>query len=434
LGTNNAAIQKYGGIYMLKSVRQSDKELYDIVMKEWGRQKNGVEMIASESFVPIEILELQGSILTNKTMEGFPGNRYHAGYRYIDELETLGIERAKELFGAGHAVIQPHSGSNANACVYAAILKPGDKVMGMRLDQGGHLTHGSKVNFSGKTYDFLSYGCNAETEQIDYDEVERLAKEFMPKLLIAGASAYPRFIDYERMGGIAKSVGAYFMVDMAHVAGLIAAGVHPSPVPYADFVTSTTTKTLAGARGGFVLCREEYAKKLDKATFPGAQGSMLLHSMAAKAFTFKRAMSDDYRETMKQVVKNASKLGEVLQGYGFRLVTGGTDNHLLLVDARPKNITGLQLDTALDYVGITVNKNQIPNDPQPPMVCSGVRIGATAMTIKGMKEAEMEIIGGIINDVAANVENMEALDSIKERVYELGSKFALSYPEYYEEE
>lgn len=419
---------------MLKSVRQSDRELYDIVMKEWGRQKNGLEMIASESFVPMEILELQGSILTNKTMEGFPGNRYHAGYRYIDELETLGIERAKALYGAGHAAIQPHSGSNANACVFAAILKPGEKVMGMRLDQGGHLTHGSKVNFSGKTYDFRSYGCNAETERIDYDEVERMANEFKPKLLIAGASAYPRFIDYERMGSIAKSAGAYFMVDMAHVAGLVAAGVHPSPVPYADFVTSTTTKTLAGARGGFVLCKEEYARMLDKATFPGAQGSMHLQTMAAKAFTFKRAMTDEYRETMKQVVKNASKLGEVLVGCGFRLVTGGTDNHLLLVDVRPRNITGLQLDTALDYVGITVNKNQIPNDPQPPMVCSGVRIGATAMTIKGMKEDEMEMIGGIIDEVASNVENIEELDAIKERVQELGAKFALNYPEYYEEE
>lgn len=306
--------------------------------------------------------------------------------------------------------------------------------MGMRLDQGGHLTHGSKANFSGKTYNFASYGCSSETERIDYDEVERLANEFKPKLLIAGASAYPRFIDYERMGKIAKSVGAYFMVDMAHVAGLVAAGIHPNPVPYADFVTSTTTKTLGGARGGFVLCREEFAKKLDKGTFPGAQGSMHLQVMAAKAFTFKRAMTDEYKETMRQVVKNARRLGEVLQENGFRLVTGGTDNHLLLVDVRPKNITGLQLDTALDYVGITVNKNQIPNDPQSPNVCSGVRIGATAMTIKGMKEAEMEIIGGIINEVAANVENFEALDAVKERVQELGSKFALNYPDYYEEE
>jgi glycine hydroxymethyltransferase len=419
---------------MLKTVRQSDKELYDIIMREWGRQKTGIEMIASESYVPVEILELQGSIFTNKTMEGFPGNRYHAGFKHLDELETLCIERAKELFGADHASVQPHSGSNANQCVYAAILKPGERIMGMRLDQGGHLTHGSKANFSGKTYETMSYGCNPETERIDYDEVAKLAMDFRPKLLIAGASAYPRFIDYERMGSIAKSVGAYFMVDMAHVAGLIAAGVHPSPVPYADFVTSTTTKTLAGARGGFVLCKEEFAKKLDKGTFPGAQGSMHPHIMAAKAFTFKRALTDEYRDTMKQVVKNASRLGAALAEHGFRLVTGGTDNHLVLVDVRSKNITGLQLDTALDYVGITVNKNQIPNDPQPPMISSGVRIGATAMTIKGMKEADMDIVGGLINEVAENAENMAALDSIKEKVQELGSKFALEYPDYYEAE
>ena len=419
---------------MLKTVRQSDKELYDIVMKEWGRQKTGIEMIASESYVPMEILELQGSIMTNKTMEGFPGNRYHAGYKYVDELETLGIERAKELYGADHAAIQPHSGSNANQCVYATILKPGDTILGMRLDQGGHLTHGSKANFSGKTYNSISYGCNVETERIDYDEIERLANEHKPKLIIAGASAYPRFIDYERISKIAKSVDAYFMVDMAHVAGLVAAGIHPNPVPYADFVTGTTTKTLAGARGGFVLCKEEFAKKLDQGTFPGAQGSMHLEKMAAKAFTFKRAATPEYRELMKQVVKNARKLGEVLVGYGFRLVTGGTDNHLILVDLRPKKITGLQLDTALDYVGITVNKNQIPNDPQKPAITSGVRIGATAMTIKGMKEAEMEIIGGLINEVAANVENFDALDAIRVKVQELGVKFPLDYPEYYEAE
>lgn len=419
---------------MLRTVRQSDKELYDIIMKEWGRQKTGVEMIASESFVPVEIMELQGSILTNKTMEGFPGNRYHAGYKYIDELETLGIERAKKLFGAGHAVIQPHSGSSANQCVFTAVLKPGDKVLGMRLDQGGHLTHGSKVNFSGKIYDFASYGCNSETERIDYEELERLANEHRPKLIIAGASSYPRFIDYERISNIAKSVEAYFMVDMAHVAGLVAAGIHPNPVPYADFVTSTTTKTLAGARGGFILCKEEYAKMIDKATFPGAQGAMHLHTMAAKAFTFLRAMTPEYKELMKQVVKNAAKLGEVLQEKGFRLVTGGTDNHLIMVDLRPKNITGLQLDTALDYVGITVNKNQIPNDPQKPMVTSGVRIGATAMTIKGMKEDDMVLIGEIINEVAGNVDNMEVLDSIKLRVQAIGERFPLKYPEYYEAE
>lgn len=419
---------------MLKTVRENDRELYDIVMKEWGRQKTGVEMIASESFVPMEILELQGSILTNKTMEGFPGNRYHAGHQYIDELEALGIERAKALFGSGHACIQPHSGSSANQCVFTAMLKPGDTIMGMRLDQGGHLTHGSKVNFSGKMYNVISYGVNKETERIDYEELERLANENKPKLIIAGASSYPRFIDYERIGKIAKSVGAYFMVDMAHVAGLVAAGIHPNPVPYADFVTSTTTKTLAGARGGFVLCKEEYAKQLDKGTFPGSQGSMHLHVMAAKAFTFKRAMTEEFKTLMLQVTKNAKRLGECLEEKGFRLVTGGTDNHLIMVDLRPKNLTGLQLDAALDYVGITVNKNQIPNDPQKPMVSSGVRIGATAMTIKGMKEKEMEIIAGIIDEVANNIEDYEALDEIKAKVQNLGAQFPLKYPEYYEAE
>jgi glycine hydroxymethyltransferase len=419
---------------MLRTVRESDRELYEIIQEEFGRQKTGIEMIASESFVPMEIMELQGSILTNKTMEGFPGNRYHGGYKFIDKMETLGIERAKMLFKAGHANIQPLSGSNANQSVYVAILNPGDTVMGMRLDQGGHLTHGSKVNFSGKTYNFVSYGVNKDTELIDYEELEKLAIEHKPKLIIAGGSAYPRFIDYERMARIAKSANAYFMVDMAHVAGLVAAEIHPSPVPHADFVTSTTTKTLCGARGGFVLCKEKYTKQLDKATFPGAQGSAHLHVMAAKAFTFKRAATEEYKNLMIQVVKNAQKLGKVLQEKGFRLVTGGTDNHLLLVDVRPKNITGLQLDTALDYVGITVNKNMIPFDPEKPMVTSGVRIGATAMTIKGMKEEEMEFIGEIINEVAENIDNQSILDSIKIKVGELGAKFALCYPEYFENE
>lgn len=414
---------------MLKTVRESDRELYEILNDEYCRQNTGIEMIASESFVPVEILELQGSILTNKTMEGFVGNRFHSGHKFVDKMETLGIERAKALFKAEYANIQPHSGSSANQSVYLSILKPGDTAMGMRLDQGGHLTHGSKVSFSGKFYNFISYGLDKETEIIDYEEMERLAYEHKPKLIVTGASAYPRIIDYERIGKIAKSVNAYFMVDMAHIAGLVAAEIIPSPVPYADFVTSTSTKTLAGARGGFILCKAEYAKQLNKATFPGAQGSAHLHTMAAKTFTFKRAMTEEFRELMKQVVKNAQKLGEVLQEKGFRLVTGGTDNHLLLVDLRPKHLTGLQLDQALDNVGITVNKNMIPFDPEKPMVTSGVRIGATAMTIKGMKEKEMEIIGELINDVAENITDSKALDLIKERVAELGAQFPLQYPE-----
>lgn len=419
---------------MLKTVRKSDNELYEIIMEEWGRQKTGIEMIASESFVPMEILELQGSILTNKTMEGFPGNRFHAGHQFIDKMEILGVERAKALYKAEYANIQPHSGSSANQSVYLSILKPGDTAMGMALDQGGHLTHGSKVSFSGQFYNFIPYGLNKETELIDYEEIERLAKQYKPKLIVAGASAYPRKIDYERISKIAKSIDAYFMVDMAHIAGLIAAGILPSPVPYADFVTSTTTKTLAGARGGFILCKAKYAKQLNKATFPGAQGSAHLHIMAAKTFTFKRAMTEEYREMMKQVVKNAQKLGEVLQEKGFRLVTGGTDNHLILVDLRSKKLTGKQFEQALDSVGISVNKNMIPNDPEKPFVTSGVRIGATAMTTKGMKENEMVIIGEMMNEVAENINNDKVLELIKVRVAKLGAQFPLQYPEYFEAE
>ncbi|MHB1405788.1 MAG: serine hydroxymethyltransferase [Desulfitobacteriaceae bacterium] len=410
---------------MLQTVKEQDIELYKIVEEELNRQRSEIEMIASESYVPTQILELQGSILTNKTTEGFPGNRYHAGCRVIDKAERLGIERAKLLFKAEHANIQPHGGSQANQCVYAAILEPGDTVMGMRLDQGGHLTHGSKVNLSGRFYNFISYGLDRETERIDYDELERLAHEHHPKLIVAGASSYSRIIDYERIAKIAKSVHSKFMVDMAHVAGLVAAGVHPSPVPYADFVTSTTTKTLAGARGGFALCKQDYAKQLDKATFPGVQGSAHLHIMAAKAYTFKRAMTTEFRDCMKQVVKNAQKLAQVLKENGFRIVTDGTDNHLLVVDLRTKNLTGAQFEKALEDVGITVNKNMIPFDPQKPMITSGVRIGTTAMTIKGMKEDEMEIMGNMMKAVADNIDRATVLENIKKQVLELSSKFSL---------
>ena len=418
---------------MLPTVKKTDIEMYNIVEEELARQRTGIEMIASESYVPTEILELQGSILTNKTMEGFPGNRYHAGYKVIDKMEILGIERAKALFKAGYANIQPHSGSHANQSVYASILEPGDTVLGMRLDQGGHLTHGSKVNFSGRIYNFLSYGVNKETERIDYDEIEKLAEEHSPKLIVAGASSYPRVIDYERISKIAKSVDAYFMVDMAHVAGLVAAGLIPSPVPHADFVTSTTTKTLAGARGGFILSKEAFGKKLDKSTFPGVQGSAHLHIMAAKAYTFKRAMTEEYRDCMAQVIKNAQKLAQVLIANGFRVVTDGTDNHLLVVDLRSKNLTGAQFENALEAVGITVNKNMIPFDPQKPMVTSGVRIGATAITIRGMKEKEIEVIGDMMKTVADNLHSCSALDKIRNQVLELSSKFPL-YEDYFESE
>lgn len=414
---------------MLETVKEQDAELYEIVEEELNRQRSQLEMIASESYVPTQILELQGSILTNKTTEGFPGNRYHAGCEFIDKMERLGIERAKLLFKAEHANIQPHSGSQANQSVYAAILEPGDTAMGMRLDQGGHLTHGSKVNFSGRFYNFISYGLDKETERIDYDELERLAHIYRPKLIVAGASSYSRVIDYRRIAEIAKSVEAKFMVDIAHIAGLVAAGVLPSPVPYADFVTSTTTKTLAGARGGFVLCKEEFAKQLDKATFPGVQGSAHLHIMAAKTYTFKRAMTTEFRECMEQVVKNAQKLAQVLKDNRFRIVTDGTDNHLLVVDLRSNNLTGAQFEKALEDVGITVNRNMIPFDPQKPRVTSGVRIGTTAITIKGMKENEIEIIGNMMKAVADNIDNNTVLDSIKKQVLELSSKFPL-YKDY----
>lgn len=416
---------------MLPTVKENDIVMYNIVVEELERQRTGIEMIASESYVPTPVLELQGSILTNKTTEGFPGHRYHAGCRVIDKAETLGIERAKELFKAEYANIQPHSGSHANQCVYAATLEPGDTVLGMKLDQGGHLTHGAKVNFSGKIYNFISYGLDKETEKIDYEEIERLAKENNPKMIVAGASSYPRIIDYEKISAIAKSVNALFLVDMAHIAGLVAAEVIPSPVPYADFVSSTTTKTLAGARGGFVLCKEEFGKKLDKACFPGVQGSAHLHIMAAKAYTFKNAMTKEYKDCMKRVVKNAQKLGQVLEKNGFRNVTGGTDNHMLVVDLRSKKLTGVQFEKALEYVGITVNKNMIPYDPEKPMVTSGVRIGTTAATIKGMKENEMELIGNMMAEVADNVGNYQLLDKVKEQVLELSLKFPL-YKGYFE--
>lgn len=410
---------------MLDTLKMTDSTLFEIINEELERQRTGVEMIASESYVPTEILELQGSILTNKTTEGFPGKRYHAGCHVIDKMENLGIERAKELYGAGHANIQAHSGSQSNQTVYAAILEPNDTVLGLRLDQGGHLTHGNKVNFSGKIYNFIAYGLNKETELIDYDEIERLVKEHNPKLIVTGGSAYPRSIDFKRISEIARSAGAYFLVDMAHVAGLVAAKIYPNPMEYADFVTSTTTKTLCGARGGFILCKEEYAKQIDKAMFPGSQGSPHLHTMAAKAYTFKRATTEEFSNLMKQIVKNAKRLGEVLSEYGFRMVSGGTDTHLLLVDLRPRKLTGKQLETALDYVGITVNKNMIPFDPEKPMVTSGVRIGTTAMTIKGMKEEDMEEIGLIINKVANNIDNVDILDEVKEEVLRVSRRFSL---------
>jgi len=409
----------------LEKLQYSDPTLFDICERELKRQRVGIEMIASESFVPAEVLELQGSILSNKTTEGYPGKRYHAGCHVIDEMESLGIERAKELYGAEHVNLQLHCGSTSNQAVYFAMLKQGDTVLGMSLDQGGHLTHGHRLNFSGQTYNFVEYGVRKDTETIDYDQLEALAQEHKPKMIVAGASSYPRFIDYKRISDIAKSVEAYFLVDMAHVAGLVAAGVHPNPVPHADFVTSTTTKTLAGARGGFILCKEEYARAIDRAVFPGVQGSPHLQTMAAKTFTFGRALTEDFKQYGRDVVANAKALGEAMTKRGFRLVSGGTDNHILLVDLRPKQLTGKKFEKDLEKVGITVNKNMIPFDPEKPMVSSGVRIGVAAMTIKGMREKEMEKIAELMQMVAENSDNDTLMNSVSEEVIKLASGFPL---------
>ena len=412
---------------MLKHTRMSDPELYDIVVEELDRQEHNIEMIASESTESEELLELSGCVFANKTTEGYPGARFQAGSQIADKMERLGIERAKALYGADHANLQPYSGSTANYSVYAAALKPGDCVLGMRLDHGGHLTHGSPANFMSKFYNFVSYGLNAQTEQIDYDELESLAKEHKPRLIIAGGSAYPRLIDYERIANIAHSVGGLLMVDMAHVAGLVAAKVIPSPVPYADFVTSSTTKTLCGPRGGMVLCKAEHAKTLDRGVFPGAISSIHLNIMAAKTWLFKHAASEEFRQTMLQVVANSRALAAELSGYGFRVIGGGTDNHIVLLDLRPKKITGKLFQDALEYVGVTINKNMIPSDPEKPSVTSGVRIGTTSVSQRGLKEPEIKRIAAIMNEVAGAPEDRAVLDACKAEAMKLISAFPL-YP------
>ena len=412
---------------MLKHTRMSDPELYGIVVEELDRQEHNIEMIASESTESEELLELSGCVFANKTTEGYPGARFQAGSQIADKMERLGIERAKALYGADHANLQPYSGSTANYSVYAAVLKPGDCVLGMRLDHGGHLTHGSPANFMSKFYHFVSYGLNAQTEQIDYDELEALAKEHKPRLIIAGGSAYPRLIDYERIANIARSVGGLLMVDMAHVAGLVAAKVIPSPVPHADFVTSSTTKTLCGPRGGMVLCKAEHAKALDRGVFPGAISSIHLNIMAAKTWLFKHAASEEFRQTMLQVVANSRALAAELSGYGFRVIGGGTDNHIVLLDLRPKKITGKLFQDALEYVGITINKNMIPSDPEKPSVTSGVRIGTTSVSQRGLKEPEIKRIAAIMNRVAGAPEDRAVLDACKAEAMRLISAFPL-YP------
>lgn len=413
---------------MLKYTRQSDPEMYELVEEELHRQEKNIEMIASESTVPLEVMELTGSVFTNKTLEGLPGKRFQAGSEVADKLEELGWKRAKELFGAEHVNLQSYSGSTANYSVFASVLEPGDKILSMRLDQGGHLTHGSPANWVSKIYHHDFYGVNPETEQIDYDALEEKAKEIRPKMIIAGASAYPRLIDYERMAKIAEEVGAYLMVDMAHIAGLVAAKLIPSPIPWADFVTTSTTKTFCSARSGMVFCKEKHAKLLDRGTFPGSLGSLHFHTMAAKIWSLKYAASPEFRAIMQRVLDNAKTLAKALSERGFRIVSGGTDNHLLLVDLRSKNISGKVFQNALDRVGITVNKNQIPNDPASPFVTSGVRIGLTCTAQRGLGEKEIIQIADIMEKVAAAPEDEAVLAACKKEAEELISRFPL-YPE-----
>ncbi|MBQ9067963.1 MAG: serine hydroxymethyltransferase [Eggerthellaceae bacterium] len=412
---------------MLKITRATDPALAELLDEELSRQEHNIEMIASESTAPLAVMELTGSVFTNKTLEGYPGKRFQAGSHIADKVEQLACERACELFGAEHANIQTYSGSTANYSVFASVLDPGDKILSMRLDQGGHLTHGSPANWMSKVYHYEFYAMDPETEQIDYDALEVQAREYQPKLIIAGASSYSRLIDYERIAKVAKEVGAYFMVDMAHIAGLVAAKIIPSPIPHADFVTSSTTKTFCGARSGMVFCKAEHAQALDKGTFPGAIGSIHLNTMAAKCWSFKYAATDEFRAIMEQVVKNAQCLAEELTSYGFRIVSGGTDNHLMVVDLREKGVTGKAFQDALDAVGITVNKNMIPFDPEKPGVTSGVRIGLTAVSQRGLKEPEIREIAHIMNCVAEAPEDETNLQECKQRAQELIAKFPL-YP------
>lgn len=401
-------------------IKSYDEDLYGAIIEERQRQNINIELIASENFVSDRVLEAMGSHLTNKYAEGYPGKRYYGGCEFVDKIENLARDRAKKIFNAEHANVQPHSGSNANFGVYFSILNPGDKILGMDLSHGGHLTHGSPVNMSGKYYDIVFYGVNKETETIDYDQLREIAKKERPKLIIAGASAYSRFIDFKKFREIADEVGAYFMVDMAHIAGLVAAGLHPNPVEYADFVTTTTHKTLRGPRGGMILCKKEHAQKIDKAIFPGTQGGPLMHVIAAKAACFKEAMEDDFIVYQKQVVNNAKVLSNELIKKGFRIISGGTDNHLMLVDVRNKNLTGKEAEKILDAVHITTNKNTIPFDPESPFVTSGLRIGTPAVTTKGMKEAEMVELAEIINLALSKKEDEFVLTN---RVLSLTSKF-----------
>ena len=407
---------------IIKKITEYDEEVGQAVNAELTRQKRGLELIASENLVSEAVMLAMGTPLTNKYAEGYPAKRYYGGCECVDIVEKIAIERACKLFGAEHANVQPHSGAQANTAVYFALIKPGDTVMGMNLAHGGHLTHGSPVNISGSYYNFVPYGVN-DDGFIDYDEFEKTAREVKPKLIVAGASAYPRVIDFERISNVAKEVGAYFMVDMAHIAGLVAAGVHPSPVPYADVVTTTTHKTLRGPRGGLILCREEFAKAIDKAIFPGTQGGPLMHTIAAKAVCFGEALKPEFKEYQEQIAKNAKVLADTLLAEGFNLVSGGTDNHLMLLDLRPFSITGKELEKRLDECYITVNKNAIPNDPEKPFVTSGIRIGTPAVTSRGLKEEDMVTLGKLIKLCATEFETKA--DYIRAEVTKICEKYPI---------
>ena len=412
---------------LLRTLAQVDPDIAKAIADETERQNLGLELIASENFASAAVMAAAGSVLTNKYAEGYPGKRYYGGCEFVDVAESLAIERARALFGAEHANVQPHSGAQANMSVFLSFLEPGDTILGMNLAHGGHLTHGHPLNFSGKFYKVVPYGVRAEDERLDYDELERLAHEHKPKLVIVGASAYPRVIDFERIAAVSRAVGARMMTDMAHIAGLVAAGVHPSPVPHSDYVTTTTHKTLRGPRGGLILSRGEHAKAIDRSVFPGVQGGPLMHVIAAKAVCFKEALEVSFRAYQAQVAANAKRLAQSLRDEGFRLVSGGTDNHLMLVDVFSKGITGKQAEAALGEAGITVNKNAIPFDKNPPMVASGIRIGTPAVTTRGMQEAEMDRIADLISDALQNSEDASALARIRGEVEQLCREFPL-YP------
>jgi len=402
-----------------------DHQISELLREEAVRQATGFELIPSENLVSEAVLEGMGSIFTNKYAEGYPGRRYYGGCEFADKVEQLAIDRAKELFGADHANVQAHSGTSANIAVYMATLRPGDTVLGMALAHGGHLTHGHPLNFSGRMYKFVEYHVRRDTEQIDYDEIENLAHEHKPKMIVAGASAYSRVIDFERIAKVAKAVDALFFVDMAHIAGLVAAGIHPSPVPHADIVSTTTHKTLRGPRGGLVLCKSSFAKELDKLTFPGTQGGPLVHTIAAKAVCLKEAMEPGFQQYQRQVVANAKALANAIAKAGFRIVTGGTDNHLFLIEVHPRGITGSDAEKALDRAGITVNKNSIPFDPLPPMKAGGIRLGSPSITTRGMKEAEMELIGGWVAEILSHIGDATVEQKVRKQVADLAARFPI---------